>query len=344
MNGYYLEEGFPFSSKKLDKLKDFLRTANLTYDNLITYSVNLCNISGEILASGSRHRNILKCLAVSDTCQGNGYLNLILTKLLTNAYTEGYFHLFLFTKPKYTSIFENLGFYSILTTEKIQFMENTPDGISHYLQTESQFCTPPSKNQIVGSVVINANPFTLGHLYLLEEACKHCDCLHVFVLSEETRPFSALERITLVRKGCAHLPRVYVHGGSEYLISYATFPDYFMKDKDTAPAANGKLDLLLFCHYFKEAFHISRRFAGEEPFCPVTQMYNQQMLEILPTYGIDVCVFPRFTVSGTPVSATKVRKYFGEGNLSALAPLVPETTYSYLKKRLSAPGAADLLL
>ncbi len=331
MNDYYLEEGTPFTGRKLEKLKRFLQQMNLDYDPLITYSVLLCDPQGNILSCGSRHRNILKCLAVASQSQGMGYLNVIMSRLLAHAHKEGHSHLFLFTKPEYTPIFEDLGFFSILCTADIQFMENTSDGIRSYLKREAGASeTPPD----AGAIVMNANPFTLGHLYLVEEAKKRCNHLHIFVLSEESPPFPAADRLFLVQAGCAHLSGVSIHGGSEYLISHATFPDYFLKDKQAALSANGQLDLLLFGRYFKEAFHISRRFVGEEPFCPVTRAYNEQMQEILPACGIEVCILPRREAEGIPISATRVRQYFAEGNLSALAPLVPPATYAYLEKRL----------
>ncbi len=335
MLNYYLEEGFPFSSGKLKKLKCFLNTCGLDYDQQISYSVTACGLDGKILAAGSRCQNVLKCLAVSETCQGQGFLNIIMAKLLANAHTQGYSHLFLFTKPAYSAIFKDLGFYSIINTGKIEFMENISGGIHDYLNEERAKCPPLSQDVCTGAIVMNANPFTLGHLHLVKQAQKSCDRLHIFVLSEDTPPFPAADRLALVRENCRGLPHVYVHGGSEYLISHATFPDYFMKDKHAALTANGELDLLLFAAYFKEAFHISKRFVGEEPFCPVTQGYNMQMEKILPAHGIQVCVLPRYAVQGVPVSATQVRQYYLQGNLAAIAPLVPEPTFTYLKRRIN---------
>lgn len=336
MNDYYLEEGFPFSAGKLEKLKRFLDTCGLDYDEQITYTVLACRMDGEILATGSRCKNVLKCLAVAETSQGQGFLNIIMAKLLANAHTQGYSHLFLFTKPMYAAIFEDLGFSSIIHTGEIDFMENIPGRIHDYLAEEQARFPPLPAHSSTGAVVMNANPFTLGHFHLIQQAMKSCDCLHVFVLSEDTQPFSAADRLALVRENCSCLPGVYVHGGSEYLISHATFPDYFMKDKHAALTANGELDLLLFASYFKEAFHISKRFVGEEPFCPVTRAYNLQMQEILPAHGIQVCVLPRYTVDGVPVSATQVRQYYFQGDLDAIAPLVPKPTFHYLKRRMNS--------
>ena len=59
----YLEEGFPFRGRKRKKMEQFLEKSGLTYDAQIIYSVLLCRGDGEIIGCGSRHENILKCIA-----------------------------------------------------------------------------------------------------------------------------------------------------------------------------------------------------------------------------------------------------------------------------------------
>ena len=44
------------------------------------------------------------------------------------------------------------------------------------------------------------DPFTNGHLYLVEYAARHCDNLYVFVLSEDKSVFPADVRFSLVEK------------------------------------------------------------------------------------------------------------------------------------------------
>ncbi|EFA28598.1 ABC transporter, ATP-binding protein, partial [Haemophilus influenzae HK1212] len=39
-----------------------------------------------------------------------------------------------------------------------------------------------------GSIVMNANPFTLGHRYLIEQALQQCDHLHLFIVGEDASP------------------------------------------------------------------------------------------------------------------------------------------------------------
>lgn len=325
----YLEEGFPFRGRKRKKMEQFLEKSGLTYDAQIIYSVLLCRGDGEIIGCGSRHENILKCIAVDETYQGEGLLQRIVTQLIKQAYTCGIPHLFLFTKPKYRVVFEDMGFYPITETDTMLLLENRKDGISHYLEEElAKFPLPPCKD--AGAIVMNANPFTRGHRYLIETAAQACDVLHVFVLSADASEFPADVRLRLVREGCRDLENVMVHGSSEYLISHATFPDYFLKDKAGASDKAAELDLKIFADYFRDAFHIKKRFVGEEPFSPVTRAYNEQMKQTLPAYGIEVVEIPRKTCGDTIISATLVREKFLAGHMESLRPLVPDNTYHYL--------------
>lgn len=75
------------------------------------------------------------------------------------------------------------------------------------------------------------------------------------------------------------------------------------------------------------------RFAGEEPFDPVTRVYNEAMRSILPRHGIEFCVLPRAEADGradqrVPLSAAIAREQGGDA--PALRALVPDCTTAYL--------------
>lgn len=327
----YLETGFPFSGLKLKKLKTFLKEQNLTYDESIEFSVNLCSSQGEILGTGSRDKNILKCIAVSKKSQGEGLLNTIMTQLFNNAFAADLSHLFLFTKPSNELIFEDYGFWGIAKTSEILLMENKKEGIIDYLKEASLKSPLPLSNEKSGAIVMNANPFTKGHLYLIETALNYCDHLHVFILdSGNSQAFPKDIRFHLVKEGCKNLKNVIIHHSSDYLISYATFPDYFLKDKSIASESAGALDLLIFSKYFCPAFNISIRFIGEEPFCETTYGYNQKMKTILPSYGIEVLEIPRLIINTLLISASYIRKAFLAGDTEKIKPYVPVTTFNFL--------------
>lgn len=227
-----------------------------------------------------------------------------------------------------------MGFYPITQTDSMLLLENRKNGISTYLEKEQKNTLEkhPDWNPELpsGAIVMNANPFTKGHAHLIASAAASCPFLHVFVLSEDASEFPADVRLRLVQEGCASFPNVMVHGSSDYLISHATFPDYFLKDRASINDKTAELDLKIFGEYFKNAFHIQWRFVGEEPFSKVTNAYNGQMKKILPSFGIQVTEIPRKTAGTTVISATLVRKLFLAGNMDALTSLVPETTFRYL--------------
>ena len=326
---FYQEEGRPFRGRKLEKMKDFLARQGLDFDTKVQYSVVLRTREGEIAACGSRQGNVLKCIAVDPGFQGEGLMVKLMSFLMKNAWEERITHLFVFTKPVNQSYFQDLGFWPIMDTQDMLLMENKINGIRDYLKKEAA----PYEEHFslkTGAIVMNANPFTKGHRYLVEYAAASCEILHVFVLSEEASEFPAKVRLDLVKKGCEDLKNVYVHGSSDYLISHATFPDYFLKDKAKASGEAVLLDLKIFGTYFKEAFHIDCRYVGEEPFSEITRVYNQEMKKILPDYGIEVTEIPRCRNREQVISATYVRKKFLERDWETLKEMVPETTYAYL--------------
>ena len=47
--------------------------------------------------------------------------------------------------------------------------------------------------------------------------------------------------------------------------------------------------------------------------------------------GVEVVEVPRLEEGGQPISASRVRALLAAGELNAIAPLVPSTTYDYLK-------------
>ena len=334
-SGIYEEEGYPFTGRKLEKLKAFLADAGLSYDDTVEYSLNLVDEEDRIAATGSVAGGVLKCIAVSDAYRGEGLSARIVTGLVRHAMEKGFSHLFLFTKPKNQQMFEDLGFYRIIATEDILLMENRKGGIEEYVRSLKgaaepllhTVCAASEGNIVQGAVVANCNPFTSGHRYLIEEALKRCDMLHLFILSEDRSEFSAAQRYDMARRGTSDLPRVILHPTSDYLISSATFPTYFIKDKARAEDARCELDVRIFAECFAIPMGITKRFAGSEPEDVVTHAYNEAMAGILPGYGIEFVEVPRLlSADGRPVSAKTVRKLLSEGKTEEAGMLLPEST------------------
>ena len=323
---YYEEYGYPMKGSKLRKLKDFLNDEQLTYDEGIEFTVNLVDMQGRIAATGSLERNVLKCIAVSNSFQGEGLAAKIITSLVSQAVSKGNSHLFLFTKTDNIYIFSDLGFYLIAETSDAALMENIKNGISEYVYTLK--CQNTYNN--TGAIVLNCNPFTNGHLYLIETAARQCELLHLFVVSEDKSIFPAHVRYEMVNKGVKHINNVVVHPTSDYLISSATFPTYFIKDKFNAGSINCLLDLKIFCEYFAKILNIKKRFVGTEPFDKVTAEYNSKMKIVLNQYGIEVVEIRRLEANNAAISASLVRKLMADENYDEIKNIVPKTTYDFL--------------
>lgn len=279
----------------------------------------------ELLAAGSRKGNLLKCIAVDPAHQGEDLTATLLTALREDAFRAGFRQLFLYTKPSNEFLFRGLFFYPVVKTGDVLLMENVQGGVYSFLKTLPVMATKGK----IGAAVMNCDPFTLGHQYLIQTAAAQCDHLYVFVLSEDRGHFSSADRLAMVKAGTAHLENVTVLPTGPYLISSATFPTYFLKNRDQAETVHCALDIAVFTRYFVPWFSIGHRFVGEEPLSPMTCSYNQALRKTLPEFGVEVHILPRLCREGTPISASAVRARLALG--ADIRDLVPETTYSYLK-------------
>lgn len=203
-----------------------------------------------------------------------------------------------------------------------------------YLDSVKAKYPPPPSEDIVGAIVMNCNPFTFGHLHLIEHACQQVDSLYVFVVEEDKSFFRFDDRFQMVCDGVAHLQNVRVCPSGSFMISALTFPEYFMKDFVKEKNFDVSSDLDIFCTRIAPEFNISVRFAGEEPTDPVTAHYNEEMSKILPEHGLSFCEIPRLVASdGAPLSATKVRELIRLGDVEGLKDYVPETTLEILREK-----------
>ncbi len=216
-------------------------------------------------------------------------------------------------------------------------MENSPVAIGRYCDSLRAQRRPGRK---VGGIVLNANPFTLGHRYLVEQAARACDWLHVFVVKEDAWSFSYADRFALVAAGVKGLDNLTLYPGSDYVISRATFPGYFLKEKMIIEHSWAAIDLLLFREYIGPALGITHRYVGTEPFDPVTHNYNAEMKRWLEhaasaAPAITVVEMPRLAIHGTSISASEVRRFVAQRDFSAIRELVPVTTLQFLKREFS---------
>ena len=276
-----------------------------------------------LLALGGIAGNAIRSLAVDSSHQGEGILPALVTHLYQTMKDDGVANVFVVTKPQYAPLFSSLCFNELAQTADAALLESSNRAFSRYLA---------SLPKADGAIVMNADPFTLGHRFLVETASKFCTRLNVFVLSSEASHVPADVRLRLVREGCRDLENVTVVEGGDYIISGATFPDYFFKDKTEAALAFARLDATLFAGRIAPACGIQTRFVGEEPLDPMTAAYNETLGVVLPEHGVAVRVIPRKTIDDAPISASCVRALWREQKYEEIAPLVPETTLKYIRE------------
>lgn len=185
----------------------------------------------------------------------------------------------------------------------------------------------------IGSIVMNCNPFTNGHRYLVEEALKYCDYLIIFVVEEDKSVFPFADRIELVRKNLADLKCVSVIPSGQFIISLRTFQEYFNKESLQEQKVDTAVDVITFAKEIAPCLNISMRFAGEEPLDNVTRQYNESMARLLPQYGIEFIEIPRIEVEGAPINASDVRCLAKAKEFEKLKKLVPSATLQYLRRK-----------
>lgn len=367
MSDYFISKVSTSDSDTNEQIVTLLEAEGIHKDKNLDYTCAMFDDDMQVIATGSCFSNTLRCLAVSSAHQGEGLMNQIITHLISVQFSRGNTHLFLYTKCSSAPFFADLGFYEIATIKnQIVFMENKRNGFSSYLEkleqdsaiqntlTESN---ATNLQKTIGSIktaalVINANPFTLGHQYLIEKASRENDILHLFIVEEDASliPFSIRKK--LVIEGTSHLPNIIYHDSGPYIISNATFPGYFQKDEQAVMESHAELDLAIFIK-IAEKLHITKRYIGEEPFSETTGLYNQIMAKKLPSNGIDCIIVPRKQYTDTknketndtkdmsshsfPISASTVRQTIKEGNFTLLKHLVPEATLQYFESEEALP-------
>lgn len=354
----------PATPRQRQRIEAFLKRNGLRFDDMHYYAA-VTDDDGEMIAGGGLKGNVIKCVAVDDAHKGEAIANTLISHLIAHANEEGHSNVKLFTKPKNRQLFESLSFRLLAEAPEAVLMETGIGGINNTVEAlkkireEGEVCkennqeckkeektnlnitTPqhlnPSPSQPLtttprrGVIVMNCNPFTLGHRYLIEQAAKQVERLFVMVVREDCSLFAYAERKAMVEQGVAHLENVMVIDGSEYAISQATFPTYFLKRLDDAADTQMLLDLDLFRRHIAPALGATVRFVGTEPTDRLTRRYNQLMHEVLA----DVREIVRLEKEGNAVSASRVRKAMEQGDMSTIRQLVPPTTLPYIIAHLA---------
>ena len=314
-------------TKGIAEVRTFLSAFDLSYDEIVEYTINL-RLEGKLVGTGSFQGEILRNIAVDETQQGAGLTATILSQLMQEQARRGRHHYFIFTKPEKAYLFAGLGFAEIARAEPyVALLEMGIGSVATYCDSTRKAMAHLTGNST--AIVVNCNPFTKGHQALIRQAAAENEAVIVFVVSEDRSLFPFADRFKLVQEGVAELSNVVVVAAGKYMVSAATFPTYFTRDADQA-TAQARLDITLFATKIAPPLGIKARYIGEEPYCPVTNAYNEAMLDILPKHGIKTKVIKRMEVEGEIISASRVREMIKEDDWEGIKKFVPENTYQYL--------------
>lgn len=349
MSDYTLTRIYPSHTQAMAQVSHLLAAEGLRLDDHLDYTVGLYD--GEtLIATGSFFRNTLRCFAINPSYQGQALLNTLVSHLTEEQFRRGYSHLFVYTKVTSAPYFKTLGFHEVAQGGSlVSLLENRPHAFTAYVQgllqdTEAALAkgaVTTGNEALHAAIIMNANPFTYGHLHLVETAAAHSDVLHLFIVSEDASFFPTAIRKQLVIEGTRHIKNIVYHDCGPYLISSTVFPSYFQKSEDTAIMSQALLDTAMFSR-IAHALSITHRYVGDEPLSHVTAMYNSVMENHLAA-GLTLHTLPRLTdEAGNPISASSVRQALSNDNWTTVRAMVPPTTYRFLQSPQARPILAAL--
>ena len=349
-----MHELYPAIPRQRRRIEGFLQANGLRYDDVDYYAALVDESSDEIVAGGGLKGGVIKCVAVADGHKGDAVANQIVSHLIAKANAAGHQCVKLFTKPQNRPLFESLSFRFLAEAPEAILMETGVGGIAKYseeLRAKSEECNCyllAGRNSVevdstklsvdtvkwsVGVIVMNCNPFTLGHRYLIERSSELVERLYVVVVREDCSMFSYSERKAMVSQGVKDLGNVVVVDGSDYAVSATTFPTYFLKRISDATDTQILLDLDIYLRHIAPALGANVRFVGSEPTDPLTRRYNELMRQQL---GDDhICEIPRMEKYGSVVSASRVRRAIEANSLWQAIELVPSSTIPYIIAHLA---------
>lgn len=322
-----------------DEAKWLLNSCGLSVNKGTDYTIGIFD-EGELIATGSLSGDMIQMVAVDKRRQGEGLAAKVMTNLLNHAFEMGYKNVCLFTKPEMAETFVNLGFKVVAIAKPYSAMlEWGRPGIEEYCRGLKSVIENTSG--VSAAVVMNCNPFTIGHRYLVERASAECAHVFLFIVQENLSVFPFNVRYRLAREATADFKNVTVLKGGRYVISHLTFPSYFTRKANLA-SAECAMDAEIFLKRIAPALNIKKRYVGTEPYSETTKIYNETLKKRLIPTGISVCEIMRLTKAHMAVSASHVRKLLAAGDIDAVKQYVPTTTFDYLKSQTALPVLKNL--
>ncbi len=334
-NTDYREESLDLTNPFDVKLvADFLDSLDFDFKpEDVDYTMILYNLNDEVVGTGSYQGRVLKYVAVAPKFREGAAFAQIVTHLIDLVILK-HKHIFVYTKPRNLQVFKGLGFTEIATAEPLfsvlEFGYHNIKNYQSYLRSKRVEVNVGT----VGAIVVNCNPFTKGHQYLIEKACKECRVVYLFVVEEDRSSFKFDVRWRLIEEELGHIPNLVMIRGGNYVVSGTIFPAYFLKKEKASDisAKQAELDVLTFIKYIVPILNINRRYVGTEMYSPTTAAYNEAMQKYLPANGVELKLIDRITCGACDnfISASKVRQAIREDRLDEVLDFLPNSTKNYL--------------
>lgn len=340
-------ENTDFRIEEIDKenpydlklIKDFLNSQGFDYkEDEVDSSILLYNLNDQIIGTGSYRKMTLKYVCVAPKFQGTTAFAQIVT-CITNKLLKTYKHTFVYTKPVNAKLFESLGYSEIARAEPVfsvlEFGYRSISDYQAYLQNNKK----QNYTNNISAIVVNCNPFTNGHKYLIEKASRESELVYLFVVEENLSVFPFEVRWRLIKEGTKHLKNITMLKTGPYIVSGAIFPNYFLKNEsfDLVSQKQAEIDVTIFVKYIASVLKIKKRYVGTENYCVTTAAYNEAMRKILPENNIKVIEVERKAIGMTDenkknyISASKVRLALKENRLNEIIEFVPQVTAEFLQ-------------
>lgn len=341
---------------KLNDAAELLEACGLSKPRCVDYTAGVFFVGeneNRLVAAASLKGDMIQGVAVDPSFQGEDLTAKVLTHIIGVARRSGLKTLYLFTKAEKAMQFMGLGFKLVAKARPYAaLLEWGESGIEQYTDKLKALCADAVKKtdedkvcqKGLGALVMNCNPFTRGHRYLIEYAAKRKAHVFVMAVEEDISLFPFADRLEMIRLGVSDLDNVTVIAGGRYAVSTLTFPSYFTREENLAKA-HAAMDSEIFASKIAPALAVDERFVGTEPFSEVTAVYNETLKERLPRYNIKVTEIHRFEYEDKAVSASEVRAVLREvweqnGSLrssnaikmikSRLYGLLPDSTMNYI--------------
>ena len=286
----------------------------------------------KMLAGGGFSGNVIKYVAVDPSARSMNLTNTLISHLREELLSNGAKNIFVYTKIANKDLFESLAFYTVGESEDTVLLESHPRGIKNFCRSLQEYKTEGDSV----AIVMNANPFTNGHKYLVQQAKKEGKQVFVFVVETDKSAVKFSHRFQLVKKGLEDIEGVTVLKGGDYIVSQVTFPNYFLKEQGLVDKNCAQIDADVFGRFIAPSLNIKKRFVGQEPTDVVTADYNRQLQKVLARYGVRLVEIDRLCVEGKEISASTVRKAIASRDDETLQKILPPTTLEFLRSEESS--------